>query len=66
MATSGATGQARQELNESVVTTIDDMKRLLTALPPQDRVIAFNEVKDWVSANGAGFETSAKTTANTS
>ncbi len=54
MAMSGA---ERQQLSDQVTTTITEMKQSLTKLPPHERLIAFNELKDWVNAQGAGYET---------
>ncbi|MDP9317282.1 MAG: hypothetical protein M3R24_41575 [Chloroflexota bacterium] len=57
MATSGV---ERQQLSDQVQTTIAEMKESLTKLPPNERLIAFNELKDWVNTQGAGYETETR------
>ncbi len=60
MSNFGGSGVERQQLSETVQTTIAEMKQALTKLPPNERVIAFGELKDWVNTQGAGYETETR------
>ncbi|MDP9312339.1 MAG: hypothetical protein M3R24_15870 [Chloroflexota bacterium] len=57
MSNFGTSGAERQQLSDQVQTTIAEMKQALTKLPPNERVIAFGELKDWVNTQGAGYAT---------